>query len=149
MGRNVMSMMLDGTFSYNDTPVETLDEKRKAVEEYSKQYHQVDQYLEYAIVPYQYYYNVGDKVQFELLEWGISTDCSNLKLGIIDMHEQSVFENSLDRSCLDHDGIHGTINSYIIGNDFEEFVCDKTGYYRIQVSNGYVFPSTILQNFAC
>ena len=148
-GRNVMSMMLEGTFSYNSTPVDTLDEKRKAVEEYSKQYHLGEQYLEYAITPYQYHYNVGDKVQFELLEWGISADCSNLQLRIININDQTVFENNFDRLCIDHDGTYGTFNSYSMGDDFEEFVCDKTGYYRIEVSNGNIFPPTILQNFAC
>ena len=148
-GRNVMSMMLEGTFSYSSTPVETLDEKRKAIEEYSKQYHQGEQYLEYAITPHQDHYNVGNKVQFELLEWGISSDCSNLQLRIIDINDQSVFENSFDKLCVDHDGAYGNFNSYYMGDDFEEFVCDKTGYYRIEVSNGNIFPPTILQNFAC
>ena len=148
-GRNVMSMMLEGTFSYKSTPVETLDDKRKAVEEYSKQYHQGEQYLEYAITPHQDHYNVGNKVQFELLEWGISANCSNLQLRIIDINDQSMFENNFDKLCVDHDGTYGTFNSYSIGDDFEEFVCDKTGYYRIEVSNGNIFPPTILQNFAC
>ena len=148
-GRNVMSMMLEGTFSYSSTPVETLDEKRKAIEEYSKQYHQGEQYLEYAITPHQDHYNVGNKVQFELLEWGISPDCSNPQLRIIDINDQSVFENSFDKLCVDHDGTYGNFNSYSMGDDFEEFVCDKTGYYRIEVSNGNIFPPTILQNFAC
>ena len=39
--------------------------------------------------------------------------------------------------------------SYPADGIFETFVCDKPGYYRIQVSNGDVFPPTILQNFAC
>lgn len=148
-GRNVMSMMLEGTFSYSSTPVETLDEKRKAIEEYSKQYHQGEQYLEYAITPHQDHYNVGNKVQFELLEWGISADCSNPQLRIIDINNQSVFENSFDKICVDHDGTYGNFNSYSMGDDFEEFVCDKTGYYRIEVSNGNLFSPSILQNFAC
>jgi len=149
MGRNVMSMMLEGTFSYSSTPVETLDEKRNAVEEYSKQYHQGEKYLEYAIIPYQYHYDVGDKVYFELLEWGIYSDCRDLKLRIIDMYEQSVFENSLDKLCIDHDGTSVTFNSYSMGDNFEEFVCDNPGYYRIEVTNGDIFSPTILQNFAC
>lgn len=149
MGRNVMSMMLEGTFSYSGTPVETLDEKRNAVEEYSEQYHQGEKYLEYAIIPYQYHYDVGDKVYFELLEWGVYSDCRDLKLRIIDMYEESVFENSLDKLCIDHDGTSVTFNSYSMDDEFEEFVCNETGYYRIEVSNGDIFPPTILQNFAC
>ena len=149
MGRNVMSMMLEGTFSYSSTPVETLDEKRKAVEEYSKQYHQGEQYLEYAITPYQYHYNVGDKVQFELLEWGNFPDCPNFKLRVIDLYDNSVFEHISKNLCVDYDDTLVTVNSYSMGDDFEEFVCSEAGYYRIQVSNGDVFPPTILQNFAC
>lgn len=149
MGRNVMSMMLEGTFSYNSTPVETLDEKRKAIGEYSEQYHQGEQYSEYAITPYQYHYNVGDKVQFDLLEWGISSDCSNLQLRIIDMYEQSMFEHVPKNLCVSTDVPLVIFNSYSMGDYFEEFVCDKSGYYRIEVSNGDVFSPNILQNFAC
>ena len=148
-GRNVMSMMLDGTFSYSSTPVETPDEKRNAVEEYSKQYHQGEQYLEYAITPYQYHYNVGDKVQFELLEWGKTSDCSNLTLRIIGINDQSVFEHIPITGCVNTDVPHVIFNSYSMGDYFEEFICDKSGYYRIEVSNGGIFSPSILQNFAC
>ena len=148
-GRNVMSMMLEGTFSYSSTPVETLDDKRKAIDEYSKQYHQGEQYLEYAITPYQYHYDIGDKVQFELLEWGNTSDCSNLTLRIIDMYDQSVFEYVTITGCVNTDVPSVIFNSYSMGGYFEEFVCDKTGYYRIEVSNGDIFPPTHLQNFAC
>ena len=148
-GRNIMLMMLEGTFSYSSTSVETLDDKRKAIEEYSEQYHQGEKYLEYAITPYQYHYNVGDKVQFELLEWGKSSDCSNLTLRIIDMYDQSVFEHIPITGCVGTDIPLVIFNSYSMGDDFEEFVCDKTGYYRIEVSNGDMFSPTILQNFAC
>ena len=148
-GRNIMSMMLEGTFSYSSTPVETLDEKRKAIEEYSEQYHSGEQYLEYAITPHQYQYNVGDKVQFELLEWGISSACSNLTLRIIDINDQTVFKYNSENLCVTSDKVFVIFNSYSMGDDFEEFVCDKSGYYRIEVSNGDIFPPTILQNFAC
>jgi hypothetical protein len=148
-GRNVMSMMLEGTFSYSSTPVETIDEKRNVIDEYSKQYHLGEQYLEYAIIPNQYHYNVGDKVQFELLEWGKSSDCSNLQLRIIDMYDQSVFEHITITGCV-NTGVQSVIfNSYSMGDDFEEFACNETGYYRIEVSNGDIFSPTILQNFAC
>ena len=148
-GRNVMSMMLEGTFSYNSTPVNTLDEKRRAIEEYSEQYHQGEKYLEYSIIPYQYHYNVEDKVQFELLEWGKTSDCSNLQLRIIDIYDQSMFEHILITGCVVTDTPRVIFNSYSMGDYFEEFVCDKSGYYRIVVSNGDVFPPTILQNFTC
>ncbi len=155
-GRNVMSMMLEGTFSFNSTPVETLDEKRAAVWEYSQQYHPGEEYLEYAITSHQNHYDVGDKVQFDLLEWGNYSGCWDLKLGIIDSHDRPVFENSSETMCHESDETHGTFNlysmteeSYPAGGDFEVFVCDKPGYYRIQVSNGDVFHPTILQNFAC
>ena len=149
MGRNVMSMMLEGTFSYNSTPVETLDEKRAAIWEYSQQYHPGEQYLEYAIIPHQNHYNVGDKVQFDLLEWGNYQDCWDLKLRIIDRHDESVYEDNSVRYCLEPDGKPGMFHSYSMGKQFDEFVCDKPGYYRIEVSNGNVFSPTILQNFAC
>ena len=156
MGRNVMSMMLEGTFSYSSTPVETLDEKRAAIWEYSQQYHPGEQYLEYAIIPHQNHYNVGDKIQFDLLEWGNYSGCWDLKLRIIDRYDQSVFENNSEIVCLEPDGTSGTFNSYSMkedlypmGGDFDEFVCDTPGYYRIEVSNGDIFPTSILQNFAC
>ncbi|WP_297443659.1 hypothetical protein [Nitrosopumilus sp.] len=149
MGRNVMSMMLEGTFSYSSTPVGTLDEKKNAVEEYSKQYHFGEQYLEYAITPYQYHYNVGDKVQFDLLEWGYFPDCPNFTLRIIDMDDHPVFEHISKNLCVDSDDTSVTVNSYSMGDYFEEFVCNDSGYYRIEVSNGDIFPPTILQNFAC
>lgn len=149
MGKNVMSMMLEGTFSYNSTPVETLDEKRAAILEYSQQYHLGEQYMEYAITPHQNHYNVGDKVQFELLEWGKSSDCSNLQLRIIDMYDQSVFEHIPKNLCVGTDVPLVIFNSYSMGDYFNEFVCDDSGYYRIEVTNGDIFPPTILQNFVC
>jgi len=149
MGRNVMSMMLEGTFSYISTPVETLDEKRAAIWEYSEQYHSGEQYLEYAIISHQYHYNVGDKVQFDLLEWGNYQDCWNLKLRIIDRHDESVYEDNSVRYCLEPDGTSGIFHSYSMGKQFDEFVCGKSGYYRIEVSNENIFFPTILQNFAC
>jgi hypothetical protein len=149
MGRNVMSMMLEGTFSYNSTPVETLDEKRAAIWEYSEQYHPGEKYLEYAIIPHQNYYNVGEKVQFDLLEWGNYHDCWNLKLRIIDRHDEYVYEDNSVRYCLEPDGTPGTYHSYSMGKQFDEFVCEQPGYYRIELSNVDVFPPTILQNFAC
>lgn len=148
-GRNIMSMMLEGTFSFNSTPVETLDEKRAAVSEYSQQYHLGEEYLEYAITSHQNHHTVGDKVQFELLEWGKSSDCSNLQLRIIDMYDQSTFEHIPITGCVKTGVSHVIFNSYSMGDYFDEFVCDKSGYYRIEVSNGDVFPPTILQNFAC
>ena len=149
MGRNVMSMMLEGTFSYSSTSVETLDEKKTAIDEYSEQYHLGEQYLEYAIIPNQYHYAVGDKIQFELLEWGKTSNCSNLQLRIIDMNDQPVFEYISKNLCGGTNVPLVIYNSYSMGDYFDEFVCDDSGYYRIQVTNGDTFPPTILQNFAC
>ena len=96
-----MSMMLEGTFTFNSTPVETLDEKRAAVWEYSQQYHPEEEYLEYAITSHQNHYDVGDKVQFDLLEWGNYSGCWDLKLRIIDSHDRPVFENNLETICME------------------------------------------------
>ena len=40
--------------------------------------------VEYAITPHQNHYDVGDKIQFDLLEWGNYQDCWDLELKIID-----------------------------------------------------------------
>ena len=86
---------------------------------------------------------MGDKVQFELLEWGKTSDCSNLRLRIIDMDDQSVFEHIPITGCVNTDTPSVIFNSYSMGDYFDEFVCDDSGYYRIEVSNGDVFARHI------
>ena len=150
MGQNVFSLRVLGNYIVGDEePPFSYERKRELAWEYSQQYHPGETYLEYAITPYQNHYNVGDKVQFDLLEWGNYTNCWNLKLRIIDVQNKPVYEYNHVKYCAEHDGKQGTFHSYSMGEDFEEFVCDEPGYYRIEVSNGDIFPSDILENFAC
>lgn len=152
-GQNEVTYKILGNIRYGDeSPPSTLDEKKKIVWEYAQQYHPGERFLEYSIsTSGLYHFNVGDKVQFDLLEWGNYSECWNLKLRIIDIHDQPVYEDNSVRFCLEPltDGQPGWFASYSMGQEFDEFVCDKTGYYRIEVSNGEIFPPTILKNFAC
>ena len=123
--------------------------KRELAWEYSQQYHPGESYLEYAITPHQNYYNTEDKVQFDLLEWGNYADCWNLQVRILDVQNNPVYEDNSVRHCYEPDGIPGRFHSFSMGDDFLEFICDRPGYYRIEVSNGEIFPADILENFVC
>lgn len=122
------------------------DRKREIAWEYSQQYHSGESYLEYTITSHEKHHNVGDKIQFDLLEWGNYQNCWSLKLQILDIYDQSVYEDNSVKYCLEPDGVFGTFNSYSMGN---EFVCKNTGYYRIEVSNGMIYSPKILENFVC
>jgi len=147
-GKNELSMRFVGTYSIGDEQPLSYDQKRKIAWEYVQEYHQGKRLLEYSIYPHQYYYYQGEKIQFDLLEWGNYSECWNLNLRIFDNHNQVLHEETLNDVCLEPDGTPGTFNSYSIGKD-SELVCKKPGYYLIEVSNGEIFPPTILQNFAC
>jgi len=147
-GKNELSMRFVGTYSIGDEQPLSYDQKRKIAWEYVQEYHQGERLLEYSIYPHQYYYYQGEKIQFDLLEWGNYSECWNLNLRIFDNHNQVLHEETLNDVCLEPDGKPGTFNSYSIGKD-SELVCEKPGYYLIEVSNGEIFPPTILQNFVC
>lgn len=70
---------------------------------------------------------------------------------ILTVITKPVYEDNSVRFCLESltDGQPRWFASYSMGQEFEEFVCDKAGCYRIEVSNVEIFPPTILQNFAC
>jgi len=149
-GQNEMSYRITGNISYGDDmhPLGN-DRIREIAWEYSQKYHPGKQYLEYSIPSVPPHNSVEEKVEFDLLEWGNYSDCWNLKLRIIDVKNNPVYEDNSIKHCLDTDGIPGTFHSYSTGEDFEEFVCTRPGYYRIEVSNGNIFPPQILQNFVC
>jgi len=150
MGQNVFSLRILGNYIVGDEKYPlSYDRKRELAWEYSQQYHPEQTYLEYAITPHQNSYNVGDKIQLDLLEWGNYSDCWNLKLKIIDVKNNPVYEDNSVKYCLEPDGKPGTFHSYSIGEDFREFVCERPGYYRIEVSNGKIFSPDILENFVC
>jgi hypothetical protein len=150
MGQNVFSLRILGNYIVGDEKYPlSHDRKRELAWEYSQQYHPGKTYLEYTITPHQNSYNVGDKIQFDLLEWGNYSDCWNLNLKIIDVKNNPVYEDNSVKYCLEPDGMPGTFHSYSMVEDFEEFVCERPGYYRIEVSNGEIFSADILQNFVC
>lgn len=149
-GQNEFSYRVMGNLVYGDDEYPLSHDRKKEIAlEYSQKYHPEENYLEYAVTSHEKHHDVGDKIQFDLLEWGNYSDCSNLKLRIIDVQDQVMFEHISKNLCVTTGDSFVIFNLYSMGDDFEEFVCDKTGYYRIQVSNGDIFPPTILQNFAC
>jgi hypothetical protein len=150
MGQNLYSLQILGNYRIGDEKYPLSEPRKKELAwEYSQQYHSGESYLEYAITPYQNYYNTGDLVQFDLLEWGNYSDCWDLKVRILDVKNNPVYEDNSIRYCLEPDGLPGRFHSFSIGDDFAEFVCDRPGYYRIEVSNGEIFPADILENFVC
>ena len=150
MGQNVFSLRILGNYIVGDEKYPlSYDRKIELAWEYSQQHHPGQTYLEYAITPHQNYYNTGDKIQFDLLEWGNYSDCWNIKLKIIDVKNNPVYEDNSVKYCLEPDGMPGTFHSYSMGEEFEEFVCEKPGYYRIEVSNGDIFSADILETFVC
>ena len=149
MGHNIYSLQVLGNYRVGDETYPLSEpRKREIAWEYSQEYHPGEQYLEYAITPHQNYYTTEDKIQFDLLEWGNYSDCWKLQVRILDVTNNPVYEDSV-KYCLEPDEIPGTFNSYSMGEDFAEFVCDRPGYYRIEVSNGEVFPADILETFVC
>ena len=149
-GQNEMSYRIMGNLRYDDeVPPLSYERIREIAWEYSQKHHPTERYLEYSIPSVQNYYHLGEKVDFELLEWGNYSDCWNLKLRIIDVQNNPVYEDNSVKYCLEPDGVPGTFHSYSMGQDFEEFVCEMPGYYRIEVSNGQIFTPQILQNFVC
>ena len=149
-GQNEMSYRITGNVSYgDDVPPLSHDRIREIAWDYSQMYHPGEQYLEYSIPSIPSYNHVEETIEFELLEWGNYSDCWNLKLRIIDVKNNPVYEDDSVKYCSEPDGIHGTFHSYSMGKDFEEFVCPHVGYYRIEVSNGGIFSPQILQNFVC
>jgi|CXWL01.1.fsa_nt_gi hypothetical protein len=149
-GQNEFSYRVMGNLVYGDEKYPlSEDRKREIAWEYSQQYHPEENYLEYAIISHEKHHNVGDKIQFDLLEWGNYQNCWNLKLQILDIYDHSIYEDNSVKYCLEPDGVFGTFHSYSMGNEFDEFVCKNPGYYRIEVSNGIIHPSKILENFVC
>ncbi|MCV0373613.1 MAG: hypothetical protein K5793_08695 [Nitrosarchaeum sp.] len=149
-GRNEMSYRITGNLSYGDDEHPLSNDRIKEIAwEYSQRYHSGEQYLEYSIPSISSISHVGEKIEFNLLEWGNYSDCWELKLRILDVQNNPVYEDRSIKYCLEYAETPGTFNSYSMGNDFEEFVCPHPGYYRIEVSNGDVFSPQILQNFVC
>lgn len=147
-GQNIMSYLLAGSMIEGDKPLETLAEKRDRVWKYAQEHHPEKTFLEYSIQSSLYHVKVGEKIQFELLEWGNYYDCWDLKVRIFDVNNKTMYENSPSRYCLEPDGTPGTFHSYSFGVN-NDIVCKEPGYYTIQVSNGEIYPPTILKNFAC
>lgn len=150
MGQNEFSYRVMGNLVYGDEKYPLSDDRKREIAwEYSQQYHPEENYLEYAIISHEKHHNVGDKIQFDLLEWGNYQDCWSLKLQILDIYDHSVYEDNSVKYCLEPDGVFGTFNSYSMGNEFDEFVCKNPGYYRIEVSNEMIYSPKILENFVC
>ena len=150
MGQNEFSYRVLGNLVFGDEKYPlSYDRKREIAWEYSQKYHPGEKYLEYAITPHQNHYDVGDKIQFDLLEWGNYQDCWDLELKIIDTNNKVVYKDNSTKYCLEPDGVLGTFHSYTMGNEFDEFVCGQPGYYRIEVSNGIVHHPKVLGNFVC
>ena len=149
-GHNVFSYQILGNYRVGDEKYPLSEPRKKEIAwEYSQQYHPDEKYLEYAITPYQNYYNTEDKIQLELLEWGNYSDCSNIKLRILDVKNIPVYQDDSARFCPESDESPGRFHSYLMGDDFAEFECPRPGYYRIEVSNGEIFPADILETFVC
>lgn len=149
-GQNEVTYRILGNLrSGDEPPPSTLDEKRKIVWEYAQKYHLGERFLEYSIpTSGMYHFNVGDKIQFEIMEWGNYFECWDLNVRIFDTNNDVLYEDTLNKSCLEPDGKPGWFSSYSVGKE-SEIICEKPGYYMIEVSNGEIFPPTILQNFAC
>ncbi|WP_428325414.1 serpin family protein [Nitrosopumilus sp.] len=149
-GQNEMSYRINGNLVSGDDKPPLSDERiRDIAWEYSQKHHQDEQYLEYSISSVQHVYNVGDKIELNLLEWGNYSGCWDLKLRIIDVQNNPVYVDDSIKHCSETDEMSGTFHSYLTGKDFEEFTCPHPGYYRVEVSNGNVFYPQILQNFVC
>jgi hypothetical protein len=150
MGQNSYSLQILGNYRVGDEKYPLSEpRKRELAWEYSQQYHPGESYLEYAITPHQNYYHTEDKIQFDLLEWGNYAACWDLKIRILDVQNNPVYEDDSVRHCYEPDGIPGRFHSFSMGDDFAEFECPRPGYYRIEVSNGEIFPADILENFVC
>ncbi|MFB5615258.1 MAG: hypothetical protein ACE5RI_09250, partial [Candidatus Nitrosomaritimum yanchengensis] len=142
MGHNVYSLQILGNYRVGDEKYPLSEPRKKELAgEYSQEYHPGEIYLKYAITPHQNYYNTEEKVQFELLEWGNYSDCWNLKVRILDVKNNPVYEDDSVRFCLESDESPGVFHSYSMGEDFADFECPHPGYYRIQVSNGDIFQA--------
>ncbi len=149
-GQNEFSYRVMGNLVYGDEKYPLSDDRKREIAlEYSQQYHPKENYLEYAITSHEKHHDVGDKIQFDLLEWGNYQNCWNLKLQILDIYDHAVYEDNSVKYCLEPDDALGTFHSYSMGNEFDEFVCKNPGYYRIEVSNEMIYPSKILENFVC
>ena len=98
---------------------------------------------------HQNYYHTEDKIQFDLLEWGNYSACGDLTIRILDVQNSLVYEEKSVRPCYEPDGLPGQFQSFSMGDDFVEFECPSPGYYRIEVSNGDIFPADILETFVC
>jgi len=149
-GQNEMSYRINGNLVYGDEKHPLSDDRIQEIAlEYSQKYHPSKQYLEYSISSVESFYDVGNKIELNLLEWGNYSGCWDLKLRIIDVQNKPVYEDNSVKHCSNTDEMSGTFHSYMMGKDFEEFTCTHPGYYRIEVSNGNVVSPQILQNFVC
>ena len=149
-GQNEMSYRITGNLIYNDDVYPLANDRIRGIAwEYSQKYHPGEKFLEYSIPTVQTFNRIEEKVEFDLLEWGNYSDCWNLRLRIIDVQNNPVYEDNSTKYCQEPDALPGTFHKYSMGKDLEEFVCPRPGYYRIEVSNGEVFPPHILQNFVC
>ena len=151
-GQNEISYQITGNLRIGDETYPLSDDRiREIVWEYSQKYHKGEEYVEYAIVPSQNYYDVGDSVAFELLEWGHGYDCWSLSVRILDVDDKTAYEDDSMAYCIDASFEEGRDNFrlYSVGVDLEEFTCIAPGFYRVEVSNGDIFPADILETFAC
>jgi len=149
-GQNEVTYRILGNLRVGDEPPpSTLDEKRAIAWEHAQKYHPGERFLEYSIpTSGMYHFNLGEKIQFEIMEWGNYFECWDLNVRIFNTNNDILYKDTLNKGCLEPDGKPGWFSSYSVEKD-SEIICEKPGYYMIEVSNGEIFPPTILQNFVC